>query len=89
MEIISPCTVVHGYDECVLNCYDETQFFLYAITVLKRLIMLKLMNYWNSFCTINQDVMNKIGSVIGNIFMYDRDSDIPRAINDKDIRSFS
>ncbi|WP_092486262.1 hypothetical protein [Candidatus Ichthyocystis hellenicum] len=74
IKIIKQHTVIRGSDECILSYYDREQFFLHVVTTLERLIILKLMNYWNGFCSVNQDMLSLFTNVdFSNPFTLARD----------------
>uniref|UniRef100_UPI003B9680B3 hypothetical protein n=1 Tax=Candidatus Ichthyocystis hellenicum TaxID=1561003 RepID=UPI003B9680B3 len=73
--IINQNTVVRGLNECRLIYSDRDRLFLHVVTVFERLIMLRLMNYWNSFCAINQDFLSLLpGTDYSNPFIVARDN---------------
>ncbi|WP_092487055.1 collagen-like triple helix repeat-containing protein [Candidatus Ichthyocystis hellenicum] len=57
IKIINQNTVVRGTNECELSPSDKEQLFLHVVTMYERSIMIGLMNYWNSFCSINQALL--------------------------------
>ncbi|WP_092486936.1 hypothetical protein [Candidatus Ichthyocystis hellenicum] len=58
MDIINRSSIVREGKELAMNYLDKDQFFIHVITTFERLFMLKVMCYWNRFCTINHGLLS-------------------------------
>ncbi|WP_139057285.1 hypothetical protein, partial [Candidatus Ichthyocystis hellenicum] len=75
VEIINQNTILRGHSECRLGYSDREQLLLHISTVFERLIILRMMNYWNDFCSVNQALLSLLpGTDYSNPFIVARDN---------------
>ncbi|CUT17707.1 MULTISPECIES: hypothetical protein [Candidatus Ichthyocystis] len=56
--IINKFEVVGKSGNHVMGYNDRNKLFLHVVTVFERLIMLRVMDYWGSFCDLNRDLIS-------------------------------